>query len=269
MHLPASFRSYGDNAITAINSLKAYTVDAANEYFKAENGVLYSKDGKVLNSFPLANGMTTFDVPSEVDSIADFAFYGSILTSVTLPSTLQAIGKSAFCFSCEITSFVVPDAVTAIGPYSFSTCNKLKEITLGSSLSRIGNSAFDNTAALRTVISRNNVPPTGAKFTDETYKEGKLFVPTNALDAYKSADGWKEFIDIKNNAVGMTTDETTSITFANGAITVDCESIVPVMVYDMAGRCLYRGLGSATIEVTRGATYVVRAGNMTKKVLLR
>lgn len=269
MHFPAPFRSYGDNALTAMGSLKAYTVDAANEYFKAENGILYSKDGKILHSFPLACGMTTLDVQTGVDSIADFSFYGCALTSITLPSSVRGIGKSAFCTSSEITTFVVPDAVTVIGPYSFSTCTNLKEVTLGSSLSKMGTSAFGNTKALRTVISRNNVPPVGAKFTNETYTNGKLFVPTDALDSYKEADGWKEFLTIKNNSVGMTTDDMTSISFADGAITVECEGMVPVMVYDMAGKCIYRGIGSARIEVASGATYIVRAGNKTEKVLLR
>ena len=269
MHFPAPFRSYGDNALTAMGSLKAYTVDASNEYFKAENGVLFSKDGKVLNSFPLACGLTTYDVQSGVDSIADFAFYGNVLTSITLPPTVQGIGKSAFCSSSAITTFVIPDAVTRIGNYSFSTCTNLKEVTLGSSLSKMGTSAFGNTKALRTVISRNNVPPVGAKFTNETYTNGKLFVPTDALDSYKEADGWKEFLTIKNNSVGMTTDDMTSISFADGAITVECEGMVPVMVYGMAGKCIYRGIGSARIEVASGATYIVRAGNKTEKVLLR
>lgn len=45
------------------NSMKEFTVDPENKWFKAIDGVLFSKDGKRLIGYPCAHGKSTYEVP--------------------------------------------------------------------------------------------------------------------------------------------------------------------------------------------------------------
>lgn len=49
------------------------------------------------------------------------------------------------------------------------------------------------------VYSFNVTPPSASydKSADEMYRNATLYVPNEALEAYKNAKGWKEFLNIK------------------------------------------------------------------------
>jgi len=272
LHLPAPFKEYGDNAITNLSSLKEYTVDPANNYFVAKDGVLYSKDMKTLNSYPLACGNETYTVDENTDSIADFAFYGNNLKSIVLPENLKTIGKSAFCCSYQIEKLIVPDKVENIGPYGFSTCQNLKEITFGSSLKSFGASANSNNKSLVKVISKNDVPPTGAVFTAEAYANAQLTVPVAAKDAYISAEGWKDFKNISTGDFGYVSDiadDNIDIYTIGNEIVVECPDHTPVQIFTISGKCIYRGIGQSKVSVDNGSIYIIRAGKENVKIAVK
>lgn len=70
----------------------------------------------------------------------------------------------------------------------------------------VGGSAFKNT--IMTVQMLAKVPPTGAtKFNNDTYANGTLYVPKGSIEAYKAAEGWKNFkhivgIDVPDDIKG-------------------------------------------------------------------
>ena len=86
-----------------------------------------------------------------VTSVGEFAFdVYSDIESVSLPSTLQKIGKWAFD-SLAVTSIKIPKRVEEIGTGAFAGCENLKTLTFegfgsSSSLQKIGNNAFRKTA---------------------------------------------------------------------------------------------------------------------------
>lgn len=272
LHLPASFKEYGDNAISNLSSLKEYTVDHANNYFVSKDGVLYSKDLKTLNSYPLACGNETYAVDENTDSIADYAFYSNNLKSIVLPERLKAIGKSAFCCSNLIEKLIVPDKVEYIGPYGFSTCKNLKEIIFGSSLKSFGASANANNKSLIKVISKNVVPPAGAVFTAEAYANAQLTVPSDARNAYISAEGWKNFKNISTEDSGYVSnvsDDDIKIYAIGNEIVVKCPDYTPVQVFTIDGKCIYRGIGESKVNVDNGCIFIVRAGNENAKIAVK
>ena len=59
-----------------------------------------------------------------VTGIAYRAFYGSRLTSVTIPDSVTSIGQYAFAHSCRInlTSVTIPDSVPGIADGAFANC---------------------------------------------------------------------------------------------------------------------------------------------------
>lgn len=86
--------------------------------------------------------VTNLVIPEGVTSICADAFNGCEgITSVTLPSTLTAIGSSAFA-KTNIESVAIPASVTEIGGSAFEYCAKLTSVTIPEGVTTIGGSAF-------------------------------------------------------------------------------------------------------------------------------
>ena len=270
--IPAALKSYGDNALTNMSSLKAYTVEKGNEYFTTIDGVLYSKDLKVLNSFPLACNITDYQVNESTDSIADYAFYGAKIHNVRLPEGLRAIGKSSFCACANLDVVTVPDNVEKIGPYAFFNCIGMTKLLLGRSLRIVENSAFTYTSALMSVESYNPVPPAGVVFTDETYTSGTLWVPSESIAAYKDAEGWSAFKDITSfggSGIDVHGGSDFQINVEGTTISIVCEADVPVDIWTVEGKHVFSGRGKTKYEVAGGTAYIVRAGIKSGKIFVK
>ena len=75
-----------------------------------------------------------------VTSIGEYAFSGCIVTSITLPSSLDSISYYAFS-GTGLNSVTIPHGVKSIGDYAFESCN-LTSLDVPSSVTCIGDSAF-------------------------------------------------------------------------------------------------------------------------------
>ena len=78
-----------------------------------------------------------------VTSISDNAFYGCInTTSVTIPSTVKAIGNEAFRYGRITGELTIPEGVTYIGFNAFANCEFITGLNLPSTLRDIDIQAF-------------------------------------------------------------------------------------------------------------------------------
>ncbi|MCQ2288724.1 MAG: leucine-rich repeat protein [Muribaculaceae bacterium] len=80
---------------------------------------------------------------------------------------------------------------------------ELTAFIAGKGLKSIEPSAFSSIKTLTTVKVLETVPPTGADFSDEAYAGATLYVPKQSVNAYKAADGWKQF----QNIVGVDVED--------------------------------------------------------------
>jgi hypothetical protein len=105
--VPDSVESIGYSTFKDCESLTSINVDVNNTVYKSENGVLYTKDGKTLIQFPAGKTDTSFVIPNGITGIEDFAFNDSALESITIPSSVNSIGKTAFdtCFYLNTINF--------------------------------------------------------------------------------------------------------------------------------------------------------------------
>jgi hypothetical protein len=138
--IPDSVTSIGDWAFHGCDSLKAIRVSPKNRQYQDRDGVLFTKDGKTLHSYPAGKTRAAYTIPSSVTSIGDAAFCGcTSLTVVTIPNSVTSIGVRAFEGCTGLTAVTIPDSVTSIGEWAFARCTSLATVAISSSITIIGN----------------------------------------------------------------------------------------------------------------------------------
>ena len=165
LYLPENARYIDWNTCFDTSGLESIEVSDKNPYYKSENGLILSKDGKaVVYCPPIVRNVF---VPEGVESIGSFYesakpfMYCEILESVRLPSTLKRIGDSAFQYCYALTEVIIPDAVTEIGYSAFNACKSLNHVVLPENLKSIGGAAFSNCESLDGVVIPYGVETVG------------------------------------------------------------------------------------------------------------
>lgn len=150
--IPINVTEIGKDAFILADHLKAINVDERNDEYCSENGVLFSKNKKILICCPEGYEDTEYAVPNGVTEIGGYAFYGCInLNKINMPQALMSIGESAFAACAELTEMTIPSNVTSIESLTFEACDKLSKITIPLSVSSIGYGAFSECNVLADV----------------------------------------------------------------------------------------------------------------------
>jgi hypothetical protein len=187
VNIPGNLTEMGSSVFFDCAALNSIDVDANNSVYSSMDGVLFNADRSNLMQYP-AGRAGGYAVPSTVISIGKAAFLGSLLTYVSIPSSVQVIGESAFAYCtslynanlsygletigdsafqfCLLDSLVIPDGVTEIGDSAFEACVYAKNITLGQGVRSIGARAFTGCNWLRTVVIPDNVTSIGTSAFD-------------------------------------------------------------------------------------------------------
>ena len=163
--IPSSVTSIGLLAFDC-GSMTSMTVDASNANYCSDDGVLFDKNKTAIIQFPRSRSKTAYIIPGTVKSIADEAFAGSSLTSVTIPEGVSAIGVHAFADCSNLVSVTIPSSVTSIGAMAFAYCDHLNRVTIPSSVSTIGDAAFFSCDGLSFAFYMGNAPATGSQVFD-------------------------------------------------------------------------------------------------------
>uniref|UniRef100_UPI003FEFD22E leucine-rich repeat protein n=1 Tax=Candidatus Limisoma sp. TaxID=3076476 RepID=UPI003FEFD22E len=99
----------------------------------------------------------------------------------------------------EIRKATVKYGITSIGYYAFYGCSGLTELTLPDSVASIGDGAFICCSDLSKITSLAEIPPVcGSGVFDRVNKTNcELIVPIVSVTAYKQAEVWNEFSNIR------------------------------------------------------------------------
>ncbi|MGH7940920.1 MAG: leucine-rich repeat domain-containing protein [Limisphaerales bacterium] len=118
--IPGSVIGIGYEAFVSCESLTNVSVDAGNPAYSSLNGVLFDKDRDTLIQYPPALPVSTYTVPSTVNSITNYAFYGALsLGSVTIPRTLVHIGDDAFTYCVSLNTLYFNGNAPSVGADAF------------------------------------------------------------------------------------------------------------------------------------------------------
>ena len=228
--LPNSVTSIGNYAFSDCSGLEKIAVDRGNKRYDSWgncNSIIETGTNTLIV------GCKNSVIPNSVRSIGDCAFYGCTgLTELILPNSVRSIGDIAFtycsglekitvesgnscydsrdnCNSIIDTEFntlivgcknsVIPNSVTSIGYYAFYGCSGLTELTLPDSVASIGDGAFICCSDLSKITSLAEIPPVcGFKVFNGVNKTNcELIVPEGSVAAYKQAEVWNEFSNIR------------------------------------------------------------------------
>lgn len=122
------------------------------------------------------------------------------LKSVVITDVESDIYDYEFYGCSGLESAVVGDGVERIGRWAFSGCSSLNDFVFGSNISTIGEEAFSDCTGITKITGRAVLPPVcgSQALEDINIFECKLYVPSINLNAYKTADQWKNFFFIEN-----------------------------------------------------------------------
>lgn len=160
----------------------------------------YANNNKCLidtSSKTLILGCDDSVIPSDdgVTSIGEWAFNNcSGLTSVTIPDSVTSIGSFAFHSCIGLTSVTIGNGVTSIGVVAFENCWILTSVTIGNGVTSIGDQAFNYCSSLINITMLPTTPPTlGSSAIPSNVTT--ITVPVGCGNAYKTAEGWKNYAD--------------------------------------------------------------------------
>lgn len=149
--------------------------------------------------------LTTLDIPTEIATIKYRAFYYcTSIKKINIHNNVTTIGNYAFSNNSNLEDLTIGTNVQSIGCYAFSYAN-ITSLTIPASVNEIYNSAFRGCSKLETIYCLNPTPPTAHDISDSDDFEWRAFdsisasatiyVPSESVDAYKSAAGWSDYAD--------------------------------------------------------------------------
>jgi hypothetical protein len=196
--IPASVSSIGEKVFINCNTLSTITVDKRNSSYSDSDGVLFDKNKTTLICYPAYKKGESYIIPSSVNSIGDFAFFGcKNLTGIIITAGVTSIGSdvfnlcnnlsnitvdgrnSAYCDSDGVlfnknmtalvrfppnrkeTTYVIPVGVSSIEKHAFFICSSILGIGLHPGVSSIGEEAFFMCANLAVIYIPDTVSSIG------------------------------------------------------------------------------------------------------------
>ena len=146
--IPGSVKDIKSGAFAGCSSLSEINVAGSNEYYRSEDGVLFTADMKKLVSYPPARP-SPYVIPAAVKTVGEAAFAGCRgLKRITIPGNVSEIGPHAFIGCSGLKSLTVSEGAAEIGHLAFKDCYELKTVILPRSLRYIGKMVFERVPGL-------------------------------------------------------------------------------------------------------------------------
>ena len=159
--IPNSVMTIRDGAFSGIDGLTEINVSTDNPNFISDNDILFDRDKTILIQYPAGKRNVAYVIPNSVTTIGAGAFYGAIgLTSVT-----------------------IPNSVTTIGPWAFTGTYLTEIISLAIIPPTLINPWWDWNGSENAFTS--------------VHKGIPVYVPHNSVNAYRAANGWRDFFNIR------------------------------------------------------------------------
>ena len=254
--IPASLGKYTtDDPTVIVGDLVFYpnNTNEASSYYVKE----YIGTGGAVTIPATVNGKPVTKINTEVFCER------SDVTSVTLQEGLQYIGNKAF-YGTGITSISLPNSITGVGDETFAACPSLTSISIGSGSLTVGSSPFSkcpNLASITVASGNTSLKAVGDVLLSYSGTELHVCAPKGATTGNYSVPSGVKFVN--DNAFAYCT-QLTGITFPSSMVSSDndlfvgCENLRYVD-FSQCNEWEQGGLlSSAGVTVKRNPTAVER-----------
>ena len=188
LNLTSNVYDFSASAVNGCNNLKTITVSTLNKHLCDVNGIVYSKDKTELVRCPPGHNTTIFN-------------------HSLFPSTLKEIGFEAFATCKKIQMVHIPYGVKSIR-MCFQECTGLTTLQIPSSATDFGYGTFGFIPNLTYLYCNLSTPPSGMPYGPySSAPRLTLYVPDEAIEAYKNARYWSTWKYIKGGAFDVTTND--------------------------------------------------------------
>ena len=183
--IPATVEQLGENPFLGCYNIETMVVENGNGVYDSRNdcNAIIQKNGNTLVS-----GCKNTIIPNDVEKIGKSSFRGiTTLQSIVIPEGVTAIDENAFTMSSYnnvLKSVTLPSTLTAIGSYAFSGCTALDDVycypAVTTEFGPFSPMGFDVWSEV------NRDYPTNTHHCN-------LHVYSEYAEWYSNADQWKEF----------------------------------------------------------------------------
>ncbi len=247
---PYSVTNIGDGPFAFCTSLTQFQRRSGQHIsptYTVQNGVVFRTRFEAIYTLAIFPGgkATTYAVPSGTKEIGAHAFRGSIVTTVTLPTSVTKINDYAFDNCTALTGMEVNKGVTTIGSHAFSNCTSMTNVILPSTLTSLGSRAFYQDNALIGIGCKATTPPvcqiTGSgtnassPFDAFHFSNARLRVPTGYKSAYQAANIWKLFSTITESSAMVDEDVTPGDVNNDGVVNISDVTVLISYVLSNSG----------------------------------
>lgn len=213
--------SIGTGVISNNSKIARVDVDPANKSYTSQAGLVYSKDLKTLFIVPAATQSVT--IPETVTKFADYSFSSCTnlktlvvpnsvtsigyacfedcdhLENITLSTSMKSLGACTFYKNYALKNIVIPDNFVTLEDWCFFLLSGLEKVKIGKGVTKMNGCPFTLCDNIKLLEIEATVPPTCQKdpVSKCVYTNATLIVPEGSVEAYKAADYWKNFTNIK------------------------------------------------------------------------
>ncbi len=213
LNLPSSLEYITGRAFPSIPStrtIETINIPESNEYYKAEDGYIYSKDGTEL--VYVVSTKTEVNINEKIETIKDHAIYCLTITELT-----------------------IPDNVITIEGNAIRTCNSLKKIEIGSGLSNLSSTFKAN--------SVNNLESIIIDEENQNYKiSGNLILTKDGKEVVTYIKR-----NVQSQIIPEGVEKLCSYAFAN--LTNVIEIILPSTLKEIESSAFYNCTGLSKIAI--------------------
>lgn len=180
--------------ITVGSSIKSFENYLYGPFFRCSNiqDVIYAEGCKKLVPTYLTSAQTV-TIPSTATAVETDAFKGfNSVRELIFADGCTTVFKTGLT---TMRSVSLPATVTSIKMSAFADCKNLRSITFPASVNTIASSAFRNCTSLTEVCCLGETCPEvqSSTFSNVNLSACTLYVPQSAIEAYRSAEVWKDF----------------------------------------------------------------------------
>ena len=216
-------------------------------------------------AFTMCGHLSSVTIPQSVRCIDQIAFYWCDRLTKVIINSNEVVAREneqlytlRSCFGPQVKEFVFGEDVRKIAYIACSESEKLTTVTISSNLTNIEDSAFHKCTSIADVYCyAEQVPEMGKDvFVDSNYKNATLHVPANAVEAYKSAEQWKDFGSI----VALSDDDPRPTPTAISAMDYAPKT---------ANKAIYDLQGHQLAQPKKGLNIIKMSDGTTKKVVVK